>query len=349
MSGEHSYASGVEKMLFVLSRGFCYAPTCQNPVVRFEADGAPEVTVFIAHIRAARPNGPRWAENMDPEERRSFSNLLLLCKRHHTLVDSKNNEKKYPAETLEEWKRRREKLLGSQIKGLAFLTEDRLIKVLQEVAAGSRNEIIGAIERVHGLSREMKEMLKVIVDEPYRRPLVDPEAVTSLEHSAGMLAFLQDHTPVLAQSARAISSLADHNGVLIKFSDAVAAMPDLSPTSVGNWEYVAAEMGIKAGELRAAASQVGDVADKLAAAVDVLDSNADAVVPHQHRSTSRAYEAECVRSDAPESEDRSSTDTQQPELLTQSGISRRKLLLRGVALGAALILLIQIIGLLFFK
>ncbi|MEU1763354.1 hypothetical protein ACFYPF_28935 [Micromonospora sp. NPDC005223] len=279
MSGEHSYASGVEKMLFVLSRGFCYAPTCKNPVVRFEAGGEPEVAVFIAHIRAARPNGPRWVEKMEPEERKAFPNLLLLCKKHHIMVDSKKNEEKYPVETLEEWKKRRERQLGSQIRGLSFLTEDSLLGFLEKVATSSRDEIMGAIEKVHGLSREMKDMLKSIVDEPYRRPVVDPDAVTSLEHSAGMLAFLQDHTPVLAESARAISSLADHNGVLIRFSDAIGKMPDLSLSTVGNWEYVAGAMGIQVEKLQLAASQVDDATAKLADAASKLDTSADYAEP----------------------------------------------------------------------
>ncbi|WBC17742.1 hypothetical protein O7600_13340 [Micromonospora sp. WMMA1998] len=350
MSGEHSYASGVEKMLFVLSRGFCYAPTCKNPVVRFEAGGEPEVAVFIAHIRAARRNGPRWVEEMDPEDRKSFENLILLCKKHHVMVDSKKNEKKYPVETLLEWKRLREKQLGSQIKGLSFLTEDDLISVLEKVATGSRNQMMDAIERVHGLSREMKDMLKSIIDEPYRRALVDPDAVTSLEHSAGMLAFLQDHTPVLAHSAQAISSLADHGSVLVKFADAVKGMPDLTLAMVANLEYAAADLAEKTEQLRGTSEVVGESTGKLVAAASILaDKSTSQEPPYWNGQSVQADEADYTDAPIAEAELRHLDDAVSVEPGSDGRVTKRKLFFRGMAAGAALILLIQLAGILFFK
>ncbi|MGW0501815.1 hypothetical protein [Micromonospora sp. NPDC003241] len=346
MSAEHSYTSGVEKMLFVLSRGFCYAPTCKNPVVRFEAGGDPEVTVFIAHIRAARPNGPRWVAHMKPEERKSFSNLLLLCKKHHTMVDSKNNEKKYPIETLEEWKKRREEYLGSRIAGLATLTEDRLIELLGKVAAGSRHEILEAIEQVHGISQEVREMLKTVVDEPYRRPIVDPDALASLEHSAGMLSFLQDHTPILAESADAIASLADHGSMLIKFSNAISAMPDL--TAMGNLEEVAVRVGLEAERVQTAAQQVEQATARLSNTASALASDASRVVPYQ-REEAPSPPAAAHFVPTITAEELRSLQHQQAESTPEVKISRKQLFLRGMALGAAIILLIQLTGILFFR
>lgn len=286
---------------------------------------------------------------MEPEERKAFANLLLLCKKHHTMVDSKKNEKKYPVETLEEWKRRRERHLGSHIRGLSLLTEDRLVEFLEKAATSSRDEIMGAIEKVHGLSREVKDMLRAIVDEPYRRPLVDPDAVTSLEHSAGMLAFLQDHTPVLAESARAITSLADHNGVLIRFSDAISKMPDLSLNTVGNWEYLAVALGAQVDKLQLAASQVDEATAKLEAAAGKWAASADSaelppVLEVYHPHTPSEYGHGLI-SGAEEGHLDDAQDKHAPD----DRATRKKFFLWGMAIGAALILLIQLTGILFVK
>ena len=41
----------------------------------------------IAHIEAAKPEGPRFRESMTDEDRRASANLLLLCGTHHTIID----------------------------------------------------------------------------------------------------------------------------------------------------------------------------------------------------------------------------------------------------------------------
>ena len=57
----------------------------------------------VAHIHAKSQGGPRWIE-MPPEENRGFDNLILLCDEHHSEIDNKALEKKYPAELLRQWK-----------------------------------------------------------------------------------------------------------------------------------------------------------------------------------------------------------------------------------------------------
>lgn len=63
---------------------------------------------------------------MDDNERRSFSNLILLCKPHHDQVD-KTDPESYPTEMLESWKT--EKEAGLEI-GAAELTEENLGEAL---------------------------------------------------------------------------------------------------------------------------------------------------------------------------------------------------------------------------
>jgi hypothetical protein len=43
-----------------------------------------------AHIRSARPDGPRYDPTYDTEKLDAYENLLLLCPTHHTLIDKNN-------------------------------------------------------------------------------------------------------------------------------------------------------------------------------------------------------------------------------------------------------------------
>lgn len=87
------------KRLFAVSSNLCAFPACGSPLV--EVSGT--VTGEIAHIRASSPNGPRYDPAQDDEDRHGFGNLILLCGRHHTVIDTEVDE--YPVSTLERMKR----------------------------------------------------------------------------------------------------------------------------------------------------------------------------------------------------------------------------------------------------
>lgn len=74
------------KRLFALSRNRCAFPDCPVPVV--EASGT--VTADICHIKAASPGGPRYDIDQPDAERHSALNLLLLCGRHHRVIDTES-------------------------------------------------------------------------------------------------------------------------------------------------------------------------------------------------------------------------------------------------------------------
>ena len=82
------------KRLFAMSGNRCAFPNCNSPLV--EESGT--VTGEIAHIKAVSENGPRFDPIQSEEERHSFENLMLLCGRHHTIIDSEVEQ--YPVEVL---------------------------------------------------------------------------------------------------------------------------------------------------------------------------------------------------------------------------------------------------------
>jgi hypothetical protein len=102
-SERRSYPAGTKEALFMLSRGQCYAPGCGAAVMR-RLDGQWRTKAHVAHICGLNKESARFDESVSVPERNSFGNLLLLCKPHHDLVDSKALENKYPKETLIVWK-----------------------------------------------------------------------------------------------------------------------------------------------------------------------------------------------------------------------------------------------------
>jgi hypothetical protein len=104
-----AYGVGVERALYLLSRGTCYYPGCVAPAIVFVED-RPVCNLDIAHIHGANLNSARYDHSMSDRERASFVNLLLLCRPHHRLVDQ-IDPSSYSAETLREWKSAREAAL----------------------------------------------------------------------------------------------------------------------------------------------------------------------------------------------------------------------------------------------
>lgn len=88
--------------LYGLSGNICANPECHKQLI--DADG--NQTGEIAHIKAASPNGPRYDSNMTDDERRNFSNLILLCEDCNKKVDA--NPEKYTVELLQQWKEQHE-------------------------------------------------------------------------------------------------------------------------------------------------------------------------------------------------------------------------------------------------
>jgi len=72
------------KRLFAVSGNRCAFPGCPLPLVDPESG---TVVGEICHVKAQRPNGPRYDPGQSDEARHGFDNLLLLCPAHHKVVD----------------------------------------------------------------------------------------------------------------------------------------------------------------------------------------------------------------------------------------------------------------------
>jgi len=73
------------RALFAISGNQCAFSGCEELLYDVTAD---KVVGKICHIRARQPGGKRYDPNQSAEERHGIANLVLLCSRHHDIVDS---------------------------------------------------------------------------------------------------------------------------------------------------------------------------------------------------------------------------------------------------------------------
>ncbi len=115
------YKPSTIRRLDKLSGNQCAAPSCQKNLI---AEDGKSIISKICHIEAASKNGPRWNANMNDDERRDFSNLILLCDEHHTIIDNKANETIYPVSLLKKWKTEHEAEILKLISGSNILVKN---------------------------------------------------------------------------------------------------------------------------------------------------------------------------------------------------------------------------------
>lgn len=90
------------KRLFAFSGNQCAEPSCYKSMI---AEDGKVVIGEVCHIAAASKDGPRYREDMDDDDRRSFDNLILLCDEHHKMIDNEVNLASYQEDLLISWKK----------------------------------------------------------------------------------------------------------------------------------------------------------------------------------------------------------------------------------------------------
>ena len=109
------------RLLYAHSGNCCAFEGCHLPI--FEDDGT--LTGECCHIEAFSSNGPRYNERQTDEERNGYDNLVLMCPRHHKIIDS--HPEQYSVEKLKSIKDTHEK----QYKAQQLEATDMMLKQLQ--------------------------------------------------------------------------------------------------------------------------------------------------------------------------------------------------------------------------
>ena len=109
------------RLLYAHSGNCCAFEGCHSPI--FEDDGT--LTGECCHIEAYSPKGPRYNEKQADTERNGYDNLILMCARHHKVIDS--HVELYTVEKLKSLKNAHE----NQYKAQQLEATDIMLRQLQ--------------------------------------------------------------------------------------------------------------------------------------------------------------------------------------------------------------------------
>lgn len=191
MPGPRDYTPRTLMALAHFSGGLCYWPGCPEVVLR-DVNGEPHRIAEIAHIRGAYRNSARYDEKMTDDQRRDFSNLILLCDPHHDVVDAK--EEIYTVAVLHRWKAQRESDPREAIKRLREVTPSGLRKIVAEGLEQRDAKLLNALGRLERSDREAATLIRSLVDElteAYAQQALDPELVYSFNEATRTLTELE--------------------------------------------------------------------------------------------------------------------------------------------------------------
>jgi len=109
------------KPLWANSAGRCAFLACGKRLCGEETkEHAPYTIGEMAHIKGEKPTSNRYDAGQDATERNSYSNLILLCPNHHTLIDKNENEEKFPVDLLHEMKAQHEEFISKRLEVRVF-------------------------------------------------------------------------------------------------------------------------------------------------------------------------------------------------------------------------------------
>lgn len=125
------------KILWANAAGRCSFTDCQSRLCTDEAgESAPYTLGEMAHICGEKPGANRHDAAQSSEDRNAYTNLILLCPNHHTLIDKPENEKRYSIDVLRAMKSEHEKFIDERLLPQEFTDKRqvaaRIVTLLKE-------------------------------------------------------------------------------------------------------------------------------------------------------------------------------------------------------------------------
>lgn len=197
------------RRLFAISGNICALLGCPSPLV--EVSGT--LTGEICHIRAQSLGGPRFDASQSKEARHAYENLILLCRRHHRIVDAE--PELYSVGALEELKaiRKRQlgrpeqetdafyaKLLGFKVGLSALVTSTSMSKSTAIGWSQKKRTALGGLRTVQG---HLPFALR-------GQPTAPIPSVAATNHASCILSSINEAPPKAAEEHGDKTGLADH-------------------------------------------------------------------------------------------------------------------------------------------
>jgi hypothetical protein len=127
----------IKILLWGKAAGRCEYEGCNELLGRDPLTKAEFNMAYIAHIVASKPNGPRGDKILSKKLKRDIINLMLLCDRHHRLID-KEDITGHPKEKLITMKRKHEE----RIELITNIKEEKQTNVLIYCANIGKNKVL---------------------------------------------------------------------------------------------------------------------------------------------------------------------------------------------------------------
>jgi hypothetical protein len=198
--------------LFLKSGNFCAYPNCTH--LMMNVDG-----VFIGqicHIEAAVEGGERFNELMTNEERRAFSNLMLMCYAHHQVT---NDIDEYDAPKLQKMKAEHEGRFASPESLMLQKFEDQternqptLVKTMARFATVLGYEV-GTVIEVNDYIQELRNVppeLRIFIGEVSKRMVKMKGKQVVSSGNSGECILLSDLAGAMGVPEGTIYEKADH-------------------------------------------------------------------------------------------------------------------------------------------
>jgi hypothetical protein len=186
------------KRLFAHSGNRCAFARCTAALIEGHT-----IVGEICHIKGSKPGAPRYDAQQTPAQRHGYDNLILLCSKHHTVID--HDEMAYTVERLLKMKDEHEKN-ATKIDDAFANQATQFLFTQSAMSVGQSGGItVGTIENLYSQPYDL-----------YHRPTLDitPSSATKmfslrgiLKVSVGVLSFVSVILTILGKN---ISQIKDY-------------------------------------------------------------------------------------------------------------------------------------------
>ncbi len=170
----------VLRELYLKSGNQCAFPGCHHVIIDSEGNFVGQ----ICHIEAAEGEGERFNSKMTNEERRAFSNLMLMCYDHHIVT---NNVAEYRVERLKHMKAEHEAKftdIAGVIRG-SIVDHTKMVKATYPSSLTRYCEVYGlSKDRVSPSISELIERFNQFADQLSKLPINTRELLVILVERA---------------------------------------------------------------------------------------------------------------------------------------------------------------------
>lgn len=124
------------KVLWSNAAGLCAFPSCSERLAMSASQEYAAYTIGeMAHICGEKPGSNRHDPTQSVDQRDDYENLILLCPTHHSTIDKKENEPRFPVGLLKQFKSNHEAFVQARLTPELLQSRQMLAKAIAPLLA----------------------------------------------------------------------------------------------------------------------------------------------------------------------------------------------------------------------